>query len=226
VKQLCPLGFIVCLVISSLLCGCGHRKSSQEQQAQASATATSSRGADEYVPGVGYDARLFLSDTDRITFNKQFPAFDKPKLEKDWEWKDVDPLALFSPDEDRRTRRELFLFELSPSIAEPHDATPSEAERAFRTVVESEFRAQNIIQTRRTLKISFPYTSNYETPAINRNLLERTASTGLQWAQVGGQNLYLYNGDILLSKFKSGFVYLADTNIDRPRQLPGSSNPK
>jgi len=50
-----------------------------------------------------YDARKFLSTTQVNLFNKLYPDFGEKKLEKDWEWKDVDPIALFTPEENRKS---------------------------------------------------------------------------------------------------------------------------
>jgi len=66
------------------------------------------------------------------------------------------------------------------------------------------------------IKISIPYTNNYENIKIYKNLLEKLASLGLQWSQIGGNNLYIYNGNILIGKYKSGFVTITNFNIDRP----------
>jgi len=63
---------------------------------------------------VDYDARQFLSKEDVIAFNHIFPDFDQKPPEKNWEWKDVDPLGLYTPAQNRQTRRDIFLFELTP----------------------------------------------------------------------------------------------------------------
>ena len=55
--------------------------------------------------GIDYDARLFMTKTQIYSFNKLYPEFDSSKVEKDWEWKDVDPLGFFSNDENRFNRR-------------------------------------------------------------------------------------------------------------------------
>jgi hypothetical protein len=57
-----------------------------------------------------YDARIFLSRTQASLFNRLYPDFGQTRLEKDWEWKDVDPLGLFTPEENRKMRRDLFLY--------------------------------------------------------------------------------------------------------------------
>ncbi len=76
-------------------------------------------------PGIEYEARLFLTETQNFTFKKVFPDFDEDKAEKKWEWKDVDPLGLFTPEENRKKRRELFLYEHSAyAIHSNEDETP------------------------------------------------------------------------------------------------------
>ncbi|HYN24604.1 MAG TPA: hypothetical protein VES69_06115 [Pyrinomonadaceae bacterium] len=73
-----------------------------------------------------------------------------------------------------------------------------------------------------SVKLSVPYTERYERKALpSSNLLEKLAQLGLEWAQVGGRNLYVYNGKILLAKYESGYVSLADLNIDRPNLREG-----
>lgn len=168
------------------------------------------------LPNVEYDARLFLSETQRITFNRIYPEFDEPRVEKKWEWKDVDPLGLFSPEENRRSRRELFLFEYSPYTMNQNDGKPSTEQLAFRTVLLSEYEESEILMSAKTIKLIHPYTSLYEEGLPTRRLLEKVAQTGLQWAQLGGANYYVYNGSILMGRYKSGFVGLVDLNIDRP----------
>ncbi len=58
------------------------------------------------------DARLYLSATEVTGFNRTYAEFDEKRAEKDWQWKDVDPLGLLTPAENRRRRRELFLLEV------------------------------------------------------------------------------------------------------------------
>jgi len=64
----------------------------------------------DYIINKNYDSRLFLSKTQVLIFNKLYKDFNN-KLELKNEWKDVDPLNIFTPDENRKRRRELFLYE-------------------------------------------------------------------------------------------------------------------
>jgi len=166
-------------------------------------------------PGERVDGRQFLSSTERNAFRRVYPDFDEPRAVKDWEWKDVDPLGLFAAAENRLRRRTLFLIEYDAS-AVPAEEEPTEEQRAFQVVLEKQFEEPTIIMRRRTVKISVPYTDAYEKKFPVRNLLEKTARFGLQWAQVGGATLYIYNGAILMSRYRSGYVSLADPHIDRP----------
>ena len=165
--------------------------------------------------GVHYDARQFLSNTERNTFRNVYPHFDEPRTEKNWEWKDVDPVGLFSPEENRKRRRELFLFEYS-SEARPEEDSPTEAQQALAPVLREQLGDATILMGRKTIKIVVPNTERYEGKIPLRNLLEKTARLGLQWAELGGMNLYIYNGPALMSRYKSGYVSLADRNIDQP----------
>lgn len=165
--------------------------------------------------GIEYNARQFLSSTERNAFKRVYPDFDEPRAVRSWEWKDVDPLGLFSAAENRLRRRTRFLLEHAMS-AVPAEEEPAEEQRAFQVVLEKQFDEPAIIMRRRTVKIGVPYTDAYEKRMPVRNLLEKTARFGLQWAQVGGANLYLYNGAILMSRYRSGYVSLADPDIDRP----------
>ena len=69
-------------------------------------------------------------------------------------------------------------------------------------------------------KIRFLYTVKYEnfSPSEMYSLLEKISDLGLDWAQAGGDNLYIYNGNILLGKYKSGYVSIAKLNIDKPNK--------
>lgn len=165
--------------------------------------------------GVEYAATQFLSSTECNAFKRVYPDFDEPRAVRDWEWKDVDPLGLFSVADNRLRRRTLFLLEYAVS-AVPAEEEPTEEQRAFHVVLEKQFEEPTIIMRRRTVKISVPYTDTYEKKLPVRNLLEKTARFGLQWAQVGGTNLYIYNGAILMSRYRSGYVSLAHPDIDRP----------
>lgn len=173
------------------------------------------RGSTAVQVGVDYDARQFLSNTERNAFRKIYPRFDEPRTEKSWEWKDVDPLGIFSPEENRKRRRELFLFEYS-SEARPTEASPTEAQEALAPVLRQQLGDAMILMDRKTIKIVVPYTARYEGKIPLRNLLEKTTRLGLKWAELGGANLYIYNGPALMSRYKSGYVSLADRNIDQP----------
>ena len=166
-------------------------------------------------PGIEYDSRGFLSPTERNAFKRVYPDFDEPRAVRDWEWKDVDPLSLFSAAENRLSRRTLFLLEYDVS-AIPVEDEPTEEQQAFQVVLEKQFEQPTITMRCLTVKISVPYTDAYEKKLPVRNLLEKTARFGLQWAQVGGASVYIYNGAILMSRYRSGYVSLADPQIDRP----------
>jgi hypothetical protein len=191
---------VVSLQLSGFVCSC----------------AAQARSVPSYRPGEEYDARRFLSPTELVSFKRAYPDFDEPKVEKKWEWRDVDPLGLFSPAENRERRRKLFLCEYSGSEIDPSDGEPSEAQMAFKTVLESQFENATLFLGHSTIKVSTPYTEEYDRRLPTRGLLEKTAKLGLQWAQVGGVDLYIYNGPILMSWYKAGYVSLADLNIDRP----------
>ncbi len=46
--------------------------------------------------------------------------------------------------------------------------------------------------------------------------MEKISTLGLGWSETGGNNLYIYNGIILLGKYKSGYVSIVNTKIDNP----------
>ena len=170
--------------------------------------------ADNYLIETNYDARLFLTKTQIISFNRLYPEFDSLKAFKNWEWKDVDPLGLFSPEQNRRRRRELFLFEYTSMAIDSASATAEEL--AFKLLVSQRIEGAEILLDNSNIKILSPYTTSYEKNLPLRSLLEKLADLGLQWGQTGGHNLYIYNGNILLGKYKSGYVSLTDLNIDKP----------
>lgn len=167
---------------------------------------------------VDYDARQFLSKADVIAFNRVFPDFDGKRPEKDWEWKDVDPLGLDTPAKNRQIRRDFFLFELTPQNLQDNAGSPSSDQIAFKQVLERESPSIEVLLTARTAKILCPFTEGYETNGTTfcENLLMKTAGWGLRWSQVGGKSLYIYNGNILISRFKYGYVSLPSSDIDRP----------
>lgn len=164
--------------------------------------------------GIIYDARMFLTKTQRISFNKVYPNFDSAKVIKEWEWKDVDPLGLFTPEENRERRRQLFLFEYDPKAIGTE--TPTTEQLALKIIVTQRIKGAEILFDNSNIKIISLYTTSYEKELPLKNLLEKLADLGLQWGQAGGQNLYIYNGNILLGKYKSGYVSLSDLNIDKP----------
>jgi hypothetical protein len=167
---------------------------------------------------VDYDARQFLSKGDVIAFNHIFPDFDEKPPEKNWEWKDVDPLGLYTPAQNRQTRRDIFLFEVTPKNLQDNAGTPNSDQIAFEQVLKKESPSVKVLLTAQTAKILSPFTEKYETngPIFREKLLMKTASWGLRWSQVGGKSLYIYNGNILISRFKYGYVSLPSSDIDRP----------
>jgi hypothetical protein len=173
-----------------------------------------------YLPKLNedYDARQFLSKIDVITFNRIFPDFDEKRVVKDWEWKDVDPLGLYTPAQNRQTRRDIFLFELTPQNLQDNAGTPNSDQIAFKQVLEKESPGIQALLTAHTAKILSPFTKSYETndATFRESLLMKTASWGLRWSQVGGRSLYIYNGNVLISRFKDGYVSLPLSDIDRP----------
>jgi hypothetical protein len=172
----------------------------------------------ELKEGIDYDARLFLTETQVHSFNKIYTDFDSVKVVKNWEWKDVDPLGFFSPEENRAKRRELFLFEQNPFLI--GEEKPNVEKLAYKLLIERRIEDSKILIDNSTVKIIFPYTSLYENFKFKGiyNLLEKISELGLEWAQTGGLNLYIYNGNILLGKYKSGYVSLACLNIDKPNK--------
>ena len=164
--------------------------------------------------GIIYDARMFLSKTQTVSFNKLYPDFDSAKAIKEWEWKDVDPLGLFTPEQNRERRRQLFLFEYDPKTIGTE--TPTTEQLALKIIVTQRIEGAEILFDNSNIKIISPYTTSYEKDLPLKSLLEKLADIGLQWGQTGGQNLYIYNGNILLGKYKSGYVSLSDLNIDKP----------
>jgi len=167
---------------------------------------------------VDYDARQFLSKVDIIAFNRAFPNFDEKRTVKDWEWKDVDPLGLYTPAQNRQTRRDIFLFELTPQNLQDHAGTPNSDQMAFKQVLEKESPGIEVLLTTHTAKILSHFTESYETndTSFRESLLMKTASWGLRWSQVGGKSLYIYNGNVLISRFKDGYVSLPLSDIDHP----------
>jgi trypsin-like peptidase len=177
-------------------------------------------------PGRNYDARRFLTTTQRELFAQVYPHFDEEKAEKNWEWKDVDPIGLFSPSENRKRRREQFLYEYSPTMLLDADGEVHDNQLPFKKYLNDRFPQSTVLITARTVKLICNYTPQYEdllttrsndtTSTVSRNLLKLTAELGVQWAQQGGTALYIYNGSILMSKYASGHVSMAYPDIDQP----------
>lgn len=170
--------------------------------------------ANAFVTSINYDARLFLTKTQIVSFNRVYPEFDSSRAIKDWEWQDVDPLAILSPEENRARRRQLFLFEYNPNSID--STIPTNEQLAFKLLVLQRIEGTDVLLDNSNIKILSPYTSSYEKSLPLRSLLEKLSDLGLQWAQTGGNNLYIYNGNVLMGKYKSGYVSLSDLNIDRP----------
>src|SRR2546425_11469015 len=74
------------------------------------------------VPTRDYDARIFLSRTQKITFKRLYPDFDEPRAEKNWEWKDIDPLGLYSAEENRGVGGNCFYTNTLPRLGIPQTA--------------------------------------------------------------------------------------------------------
>ena len=170
----------------------------------------------KYFAGTNYDARLFLTKTQITSFNRLYPEFDSSKAVKKWEWKDVDPLGLFTPEQNRARRRELFLFEYTPTSIE--NTNPTTEQDAFKILVAQRIDGAEIFIDNSNIKIISPYTDSYEKDLPIASFLEKLADFGLQWGQAGGHNLYIYNGNILMGKYKSGYVSSCDLNIDKPNK--------
>lgn len=172
----------------------------------------------ELKEGIDYDARNFLTKTQIHSFNKLYADFDSVKVVKNWEWKDVDPLGFFTPGENRKKRRELFLFEYNPFVI--GEEKPNVEKFAYKLLVERRIEDSKILIDNSTVKIIVPYTSLYENFKFKGtySLLEKLSELGLEWAQTGGVNLYIYNGSILLGKYKSGYVSLARLYLDKPNK--------
>lgn len=173
----------------------------------------SQNSENKFVINKNYDARLFLSKTQRVTFDKIFPEFDSRTIDSLNEWNDVDPLKIFTFEENRKRRRELFIYEINPEQIVKSEV--SELQKSFEMLINNNI-PNSIIKINSTdIKILIPYTISYETTKINQQLLEKLSDLGLQWSQVGGNNLYIYNGNILIGKYKSGYVVLTNTTIDQ-----------
>jgi hypothetical protein len=82
-----------------------------------------------------------------------------------------------------------------------------------------------VLISHQTAKILSPYSDKYEKDdqTFRESLLTRTAIWGLRWAQVGGANLYVYNGNVLISRFSQGYVALPSLVVDNPFSKQPSS---
>lgn len=172
----------------------------------------SQKDSTNFLIGKNYDARNFLTKTQTVTFNKIFVDFDNRINDSKNEWNDVDPLKIFTNIENIQNRRKLFLHEFD--FEKIGSSMPSEQQLAFKSITEKNIKNSLVILDANDIKISFPYTETYQKDNIQRNLLEKLSDLGLQWSQVGGDNLYIYNGNILLGKYKSGYVSIANLKID------------
>jgi len=219
VKQNRLAYLFLCLLLILGLQGCGQKEDANSI-GKTSPVATTNQLETVNPPksNVDYDARQFLSRIDIIGFNHKFPDFDEKPVAKNWEWKDVDPLGLYTPDQNRQTRRDIFLFEITPQNLQDNAGTPNSDQIAFKQVLEKESPSIQVLLTAHTAKILAPFTMSYETndASFRQNLLMKTASWGLRWSQVGGMNLYIYNGNVLISRFKDGYVSLPLSDIDHP----------
>ena len=107
-----------------------------------------------------YDARIFLSKTQTVSFNKLYRDFDSIKAITKWEWKDVDPLGIFTPEQNRERRRVLFLFEYDPKNIGPE--APSTEQLAFKLIITDRIKGAEILLDNSNIKIISPYTTSYE----------------------------------------------------------------
>ena len=127
---------------------------------------TAQKHAKSFESGHSLDARLFLSKTEINLFNRLYLNFDEKRLEKDWEWKDVDPLALFTPAENRKRRRELFLYEYSPNVLLTDEKEPTHNQLAFMTVLKNRFPEAEFLMTSKTVKIISRYEPSYDAHSV------------------------------------------------------------
>ena len=208
----------LCLLLFFGVQGCSQKEAANSTEKTPDvATTNQLESGIQPKPNVDYDARQFLPKMNVIAFNRIFPNFDEKTVVKDWEWKDVDPLGLFTPAQDRQTRRDIFLFEVTPQNLQDNAGTPNSDQVAFKQVLETESPGIQVLLTAHTAKILSPFTASYETNGVSfrQNLLTRTAGWGLRWSQVGGKSLYIYNGNVLIGRFKDGYVSLPLSDIDR-----------
>ena len=223
------LSILGCLALLVILVGCDKQAAAPNSNSNTTLTnvtqfssniVSETKSPEVLKTGIDYDARKFLSSVEVSDFNRIFPKFDEEPTEKNWEWKDVDPLGIFTPDQNRQKRREIFLFELDSKAIDEADGVPSTDQIAFKQVLEAEKSGIVVEISRQTAKILSPYSDSYETnkdsQEFSQSLLTRTAAWGLRWSQVGGKNLYIYNGNVLISRFKYGYVSLPSSDIDRP----------
>lgn len=181
-----------------------------------------SRTLIEYEFSIKYDARLFLTEEQRILFNSFFPRFNSNVKYDEWEWQDVDPLKLLTPEENRFRRREHFLFEITPQKLPNFDNSPTQNQIVFGNNLKKIISNSDIFMTDNTIKINLKFDPKYDI-YFNKyylsnqapNILKLTATLGLEWIKIGGTSLYFYNGSILISKFYVGYVILVNQLIDK-----------
>ena len=176
----------------------------------------------QYSTEVYYDCRLFLSSSESIALKKIYTNIDDDIETKNWEWNDVDPLALFTPDENRLERKKRFLFDNDSSAIE--NSTPSDEQIKFSQSINENISNSNTLIDKSNLKIVLQYTFSYEDSLPIENLLKKLSELGLQWSEVGGHNLYIYNGSILIGIYKNGKVAVSDVNIDKPYRVQYKTN--
>jgi hypothetical protein len=173
-KLNCSAYSFLCLLLVFGVLGCGQKEAANSTKKTPNVTTTNQlESGIQPKPNVDYDARQFLSKNDVVAFNRVFPDFDEKPVVKDWEWKDVDPLGLFTPAQNRQTRRDLFLFELTPQNLQDNAGTPNSDQIAFKQVIEREYPGFQVLLTAHTVKMLWPFTTKYETndASFRQNLL-------------------------------------------------------
>jgi hypothetical protein len=228
------LFFVAAFALSILFAGCDDQIASKNPKPKTTSTNTVplsmesvsvAKPTEQLKREIDYDARRFLSNIEVVDFNRVYPKFDEERTEKNWEWKDVDPLGLFTPAENRQRRRDIFVFEITPKALLETDGKPSPEQDAYKKVIEVETPGIIVLISHQTAKILSPYSDKYEKDdqTFRESLLTRTAIWGLRWAQVGGANLYVYNGNVLISRFSQGYVALPSLVVDNPFSKQPSS---
>ena len=168
----------------------------------------------QYSIEVYYDSRFFLSNSESFKLTEIYPSIDDVVETKNWDWNDVDPLALFTPDENRLERRKRFLFDYDSSAIQ--NSTPSDEQLKFCQNIKENIPLSMILLDKSNFKIVLEYTISYKDNLPIENLLKKLSELGLQWSEVGGNNLYIYNGCILIGMYKIGKVVACNLDIDKP----------